>query len=85
MRQGTAQIFYYTVYAKALNRINREEYQKVKNELIAKITDEELRSVFGWQVIQQMAGSETDRSVNTYYPNKTFLRKCLVSRMYKLC
>jgi len=48
-------------YAKALQKVNRQQSEKIENELLSKITDEELNSEFGWQVIQQMARSESDR------------------------
>lgn len=48
-------------YAKALQKVNRQESEKIENELLSKITDEELNSEFGWEVIQQIARSESDR------------------------
>lgn len=48
-------------YAHILRRINRGQATKVENELITKITDEELKTGFGWKVIEQIAMTENDR------------------------
>ncbi|MGN6400904.1 MAG: thioredoxin family protein, partial [Flavisolibacter sp.] len=48
-------------YTLALGRIDRNMEQKVEQELISKLTDEELNSDFGWQVIDKLARNENER------------------------
>lgn len=51
-------LFQYTL---ALNRIDRNASQKVEEELVSKLSDGELNSRFGWNVIDKLAHNENDR------------------------
>lgn len=48
-------------YARSLRKINRTEAQKVESELMNKITDKELNTKFGWEVIELISTTENDR------------------------
>ena len=48
-------------YTLALSRIDRTAAQKVEQELVAALTDEELNTIFGWQVIDKLARNEHER------------------------
>lgn len=48
-------------YTLALNKIDRNAAQKVEHELVSALTDEELNTDFGWQVIDKLARNENER------------------------
>ena len=48
-------------YALALRKVNYADYEKVRQELSTKITDKELLTPLGWNIIQAMARDENDR------------------------
>jgi thiol-disulfide isomerase/thioredoxin len=48
-------------YTLALTKIDRSAAEKIRQELITKITDEELSGTEGWQVIMHLARDENDR------------------------
>lgn len=59
-------------YAVVLKRINRTESDKVAKELMSKITDKDLESKFGWQVIEEFSTSEHDKPGAYLLANKKF-------------
>lgn len=84
-------------YAKSLRRINRNKATKIEQELVNKITDEELNSEFGWQVIDQISMTQNDRlgkyllNHQRYYEGvagkqavQTVLNRIKMADMYKL-
>lgn len=61
-------------YAVVLKKINRDQSQKVQKELTDKITDAELHSPFGWEVIENMSQFETDRLGKYLLQNKDYFK-----------
>ncbi|MBO9633733.1 MAG: thioredoxin family protein [Chitinophagaceae bacterium] len=50
-----------TDYAIVLQRVNGAQFDKVRNELVQKVKDEELNSALGWTIIKTFARDEEDR------------------------
>jgi thiol-disulfide isomerase/thioredoxin len=50
-----------TDYAIVLQRVNGGQFDKVRNELVNKVKDEELNSALGWTIIRTFARDEEDR------------------------
>lgn len=50
-----------TDYAIVLQRVNGGQFDKVRNELISRVKDEELNSAQGWTIIKTFARDEEDR------------------------
>lgn len=48
-------------YTLALQKINRQQADSVKQELVSKITDKELSTPLGWQIVDQLSINEKDR------------------------
>lgn len=57
-------------YATVLRKVNFTDYEKVREELIGKITDKELATTNGWAIIQSMARGEEDRLGKFLIANK---------------
>ncbi len=84
-------------YAKSLRKVNRSDAQKVEQELMLKIKDEDLRSKFGWEVIEHMGMTKNDRlgvylsNNNDYFEKiagkaavQTVLNRMQMADMYKM-
>jgi hypothetical protein len=50
-----------TDYAIVLQRVNGGQFEKVRNELVQRVKDEELNSPLGWTIIRTFARDEEDR------------------------
>lgn len=50
-----------TDYAIVLQRVNGAQFEKVKNELVGIVKDDELNSTLGWTIIKNFARDEEDR------------------------
>ena len=59
-------------YTMVLSRIDRNAAEKVEQELLSQLTDDELKSGFGWQVVSKLARSENDRLGRYLILHKTY-------------
>ncbi len=59
-------------YALALLKVNRDEYWKVRTALLEKITDKELKTPLGWEVIDKMSQGESDRLGQFFLANQAY-------------
>ncbi len=59
-------------YTVALQKIDRQKSDVVEKELISKVTDQELNSELGWQIIDQLANNENDRLGKYFMGHKDF-------------
>lgn len=50
-----------TDYAIVLQRVNGGQFDKVRNELISKVKEEELNTALGWTIIKNFARDEEDK------------------------
>ncbi|MGV3528094.1 MAG: thioredoxin family protein [Flavisolibacter sp.] len=84
-------------YTMALQKVNRNTAQGVEQELISRVTDEDLYGPFGWQLIEKLARSEKDRLGKYFLQNrehfevlvgpenvKTVANRLRMSTMYSL-
>lgn len=70
--RSNALLFHYTM---ALSKVDRNAAQQVEQELISQLTDEELNSLLGWQVIDKLARNENDRLGKWLMLHKEFYEK----------
>ena len=60
-------LFRYTI---ALQKVDQAASQKIENELISKLSDEDLNSPLGWEIISKLARNENDRLGKYFLQNK---------------
>ncbi len=70
--RSNALLFKYTI---ALQKIDRQKADEVEKELVSKITDQELNSELGWQIVDQLANNENDRLGKYFLSHKELYQK----------
>lgn len=62
-------------YVMVLRKVDRNQAEKVEKELLTQLSDNDLKSELGWQVINNMARNENDRLGKFLFQNKAFYEK----------
>ncbi len=61
-------LFRYTI---VLQKVDQATSQKIEDELISKLSDEDLNSPLGWEIISKLARNENDRLGKYFLQNKS--------------
>lgn len=72
---GDRSIQLLTDYAIVLQRVNGAQFDKVRNELVQQVKDEDLNSSLGWTIIKTFARDEEDRLGSYLIRHQPLFRK----------